>query len=532
MYDVILVGGGSAGCVLANRLSADGERRVLLLEAGAPDDRAEIHIPAAFSKLFQSDLDWNYHTVPQEHLGGRSLYWPRGRVLGGSSSINAMIYIRGHHADYDGWAAAGCEGWSYSDVLPYFKRSEDWAGGPSPYHGTGGELRVEPPRSPSAFGRAFVDAATHSGVQRNPDFNGAVQDGVGFYDLTQRGGRRESAARAFLKPALRRPNLTVETGAHATRVLVECGRAVGVAYRQGGQALEARTDGEVVVCGGAVNSPQLLMLSGIGDADHLAGHGIDVVADRPAVGQNLQDHLIVGLRYRMTSGSLLDAESPLNILSYLAFRKGMLTSNIAEVGLFTHTRGGESAPDVQFHVAPVLFEDHGLTPPTEHGFSIGPTGVRPRSRGAVTLATADAGDHPRIDPNYLADGADLDSLVEGIKLGREIAHQAALEPFRGAELSPGADLTTDAQLADYVRANCETLYHPVGTCRMGPDADAVVDLDLRVRGVDGLRVVDASVMPTVPNGNTNAPTIMIAERAADLILGDAARVPAQAAEAS
>ena len=519
MYDVILVGGGSAGCVLANRLSADGDRHVLLLEAGQPDDRAEIHIPAAFSKLFQTDLDWNYHTEPQRHLDGRSLYWPRGRVLGGSSSINAMIYIRGHHRDYDGWAADGCEGWGYADVLPYFKRSEDWAGGPSPYHGTGGELRVEPPRSPSAFGRAFVEAASRRGVQRNPDFNGAVQDGVGFYDLTQRGGRRESAARAFLRPALRRPNLTVETGAHATRVIVEKGRAVGVEYRQGGGTLEARTSGEVIVCGGAINSPQLLMLSGIGDAAALGALGIDVVADRPAVGDNLQDHLIVGLRYRMASGSLLDAESPLNILRYLTTRTGMLASNVAEVGLFTHTRGGESCPDVQFHVAPVLFEDHGLTPPTEHGFSIGPTGVRPRSRGRITLRSADASDHPAIDPNYLADPADLASLVEGIKLGRDIASEASLDPFRGDELSPGAESSTDAEIASYVRASCETLYHPVGTCRMGPDIDSVVDLDLRVRGVEGLRVVDASVMPTIPNGNTNAPTIMLAERAADLVLG-------------
>ena len=529
MYDVILVGAGSAGCVLANRLTADGARRVLLLEAGEPDRRAEIHIPAAFSKLFQSEADWNYRTEPQAHLGGRSLYWPRGKVLGGSSSINAMIYIRGHHADYDGWAAAGCDGWGYADVLPYFKRSEDFAGGAGPYHGAGGELRVEPPRSPSAFGEAFVEAATRRGVQRNDDFNGATQDGVGWYDLTQRGGRRASAARAFLRPALRREALTVETGAHATRVVIENGRAVGVEYVQDGETRVARAD-EVVVCGGAINSPQLLMLSGIGPAEALGRHGIAVVADRPGVGENLQDHLIVGLRYRMPKGSLLDAEGPLSVLSYLAFRKGMLTSNIAEVGLFTHTRAGEPSPDVQFHVAPVLFEDHGLTPPTEHGFSIGPTGVRPRSRGRIALRSADPHAHPAIDPNYLADPADVASLVEGLKLGREIAAEASLDPFRSGELSPGADVTSDAGLARYVRETCETLYHPVGTCRMGPDADAVVDLELRVRGVDGLRVVDASVMPTIPNGNTNAPTMMLAERAADLMLGHP--VPARLAAAS
>ena len=529
MHDIVLVGGGSAGCVLANRLSADGDRRVLLLEAGGPDTRPEIHIPAAFSRLFQSEADWNYHTEPQRHLDGRALYWPRGKVLGGSSSINAMIYIRGHHADYDGWAAAGCEGWGYANVLPYFKRSEDYAGGAGPYHGVGGELRVEPPRSPSAFGEAFVEAATRCGVQRNEDFNGPAQDGVGWYDLTQRGGRRESAARAFLRPALRRPNLDVETGAHATRVVVEAGRAVGVEYVQGGETKVARA-GEVVVCGGAVNSPQLLMLSGIGPAEALGALGIGVVADRPGVGENLQDHLIVGLRYRMPRGSLLDAEGPLSVLSYLAFRKGMLSSNIAEVGLFTHTRSGEAAPDVQFHVAPVLFEDHGLTPPTEHGFSIGPTGVRPRSRGQITLRSADPFEHPAIDPNYLADPADLASLVEGLKVGREIAAEASLDAFRGEELSPGRGAASDAELGAYVRSTCETLYHPVGTCRMGADDDAVVDLELRVRGVDGLRVADASVMPTVPNGNTNAPAMMIAERAADLILGrPVGRVAAEAA---
>ena len=530
MVDYVIVGAGSAGCVLAHRLTADPEVSVLLLEAGGPDTQAPIHIPAAFSKLFQTEADWNYRTVPQEHAAERDLYWPRGKVLGGSSSINAMIYIRGHHADYDGWAADGCDGWSYADVLPYFKRSEDSSEGASPYHGVGGPMPVTQPRSPSPFSSAFVNAAAQAGHPRNDDFNGAEQEGAGLYALTQSGGRRASTATTFLKAARRRPNLTVETGAHATRVLIRNGRATGVEILQNGEVRAVDASKEVILCGGAINSPQLLMLSGIGHADHLAEHGINALVDRASVGQNLHDHPIVGVHYRFREPiSLLGAEGLKSVARYLILRDGMLSSNVAEAGLFVRTRG-ERIPDIQLHVAPMLFQNHGLVPQTEHGFSLGPTLVRPRSRGAITLASSDPFVHPHIDPNYLADPADTEALVAGIRIAREIVAQPALEAFRGEEIRPSASATSDADLAAYVRETCETLYHPVGTCRMGSDEESVVDLDLRVRGVEGLRVVDASIMPTIPNGNTNAPVMMIAEKAADLILQSRTRSAAELSE--
>ena len=528
MFDYILVGAGSAGCVLADRLTEDPDVSVLLLEAGERDADAPIHIPAAFSRLFQTDVDWNYRTVPQPHAGGRDLYWPRGKVLGGSSSINAMIYIRGHHADYDGWAADGCTGWGYADVLPYFKRSEANSRGASTYHGADGPLPVQDPRSPSPFSEAFVRASVQAGYPENDDFNGAEQDGAGLYQLTQRSGRRASTASTFLRRALGRPNLTVETGAHATRVLLKGGRAVGVEIVQRGERRAVDAEREVVLCGGAINTPQLLMLSGIGPAESLAKHGIRVAVDRPGVGQNLHDHPIVGVHYAFREPvSLLGAEGLLSVARYLLRRDGMLSSNVAEAGLFARTDGGP-APDVQFHVAPMLFQDHGLTPQTEHGFSIGPTLVRPRSRGAVTLASADPFAHPHIDPRYLSEPGDAAALVAGVRIAREVAAQPALDRFRGDEIRPGPDVTRDEDVEAYVRETCETLYHPVGTCRMGSDEDSVVDLDLRVRGVEALRVVDASVMPTVPNGNTNAPTIMVAERAADLIRGRVASLSGSA----
>ena len=518
MYDYVIVGGGSAGCVLAGRLSEDPDVQVLLLEAGGPNTQAEIHIPAAFSKLFQGSLDWNYRTVPQAGAADRNLYWPRGKVLGGSSSINAMIYIRGSRADYDGWAAGGCAGWSYDDVLPYFKRAEDNERGAGPYHGVGGPLRVEDPRDVSPVSQAFVDAAVAAGHTRNPDFNGAEQEGAGHYQLTQKRGRRVSAADAYLKPARRRANLTVWTGALAHRVVIEKGRAVGVEVARGGALQTVRADREVLVCGGAINSPQLLMLSGIGPADALRAHRVEVVADRAGVGENLQDHLIVGVHYALREPvSLLNAEGLGSVARYLLFRRGMLTSNVAETGLFVRTRAGAAAPDLQFHVAPALFENHGLTPATEHGFSLGPTLVGTRSRGRITLQSADPTEHPAIDPQALADPADLATLVEGVRVAREIAHAGPLDRYRGDEIKPGPESDRRADVERYVRETCETLYHPVGTCRMGADAESVVDLDLRVRGVDGLRVVDASVMPTVPNGNTNAPTLMVAEKAVDVI---------------
>jgi len=514
----VIVGGGTAGCVLAGRLSEDPDCRVLLLEAGGEDRRAEIHIPAAFSKLFKTEVDWAYETVPQPRLYDRALYWPRGKVLGGSSSMNAMIYIRGAAADYDGWAAAGCTGWGFADVLPYFKRSEDHVRGPSAWHGKGGPVPVTDPLDPSPVSLAFVEAALQAGLPRNDDFNGPTLKGAGLYQLTQRGGRRVSSAAAFLRPARSRPNLRIETGALATRIVFDGQRAVGVEFLQGGASHRVDAVREVLLCGGTVNSPQLLMLSGVGPANDLRQLGLPVTADRPAVGANLQDHPIAGLRYRLRRPiSLMNAEGAVSVLRYLTTRRGMLTSNVAEAGAFVRTRADDPEPDVQYHVAPVLYEDHGLRPPTEHGFSIGPTLVAPRSVGRLALRSADPTEPPLIDPNYLADEADLTSLVKGLKVGREIALQPALASFRGEELTPGPHVHTDDALAAYVRATCETLYHPAGTCRMGADNDSVVDPDLRVRGVEGLRVVDASVMPTIVRGNTNAPTMMIAEKAADLL---------------
>jgi len=518
MYDYVIVGGGTAGAALAARLSDDPALSVLLVEAGGSDTRAEIHIPAAFSKLFETEADWNYHTEPQAAAAGRALYWPRGRVLGGSSSINAMIYIRGHHADYDGWAASGCDGWGFSDVLPYFKRSEDNARGASAYHGVGGPLRVEDPSSPSPVSEAFVEAAEAVGLPRNPDFNGAEQEGAGLYQLTQRGGRRESSATAFLKPARRRPNLTIWTNALAHRVVIEHGRAVGVVVDREGAVQTVRAEREVVLCGGAINTPQLLMLSGIGPADALRRLGVAVVADRPEVGENLQDHLIVGRHYALKEPvSLINAEGLGSFVRYLVGRRGPLASNIAETGLFVRVADGAPAPDIQFHVAPVHFFDHGRTPPTEHGFSIGPTLLTPESRGRLTLRSTDPTEHPALDPRVLTESADVDRLVAGLELAREIAESGPLDRYRGGGLLPSPAAEDRAALASYVRETCETLYHPVGTCRMGADPDSVVDAGLCVRGVEGLRVVDASVMPTVPRGNTNAPTLMIAEKAADLI---------------
>lgn len=520
MYDYVIVGAGSAGCVLARRLTEDPHTTVLLLEAGGPDTRQEIRIPAAFAKLFKTPQDWAYETEPQAHLKQRSLYWPRGKMLGGSSSMNAMLYLRGHPSDYDAWRDLGNPGWGYAEVLPYFRKLEDEERGASEDHGVGGPLSITDLRSPNPLSRAFLKAGVEVGLSLNPDFNGPTQEGVGLPQVTQKQGKRHSAADAYLRPALHRPNLTVRTQAQATRLLVEGKRVVGVTYRCNGQAEEVRARREVLLCGGAVNSPHLLLLSGIGPAEQLKAWGIPVVAHLPGVGQNLHDHLLVVAAYACTQPiTLASAEKLSHILDFLLFKKGPLTSPIAEAVGFLKTKPDLLAPDLEFLFAPVYFLDHGFANPAGHGFSIGITLLHPKSRGSLSLRSADPLVPPAMQPNYLACAADLDRLLTGLKLARRLAQANAFDPFRGAEVWPGAGAQSDEALVDFIRAHAQTLYHPVGTSKMGHDPLSVVDSQLRVHGVHGLRVIDASVMPTIISGHTNAPTLMMAEKAADLIRG-------------
>ena len=539
MYDYVIVGAGSAGCVLAARLTENPSTQVLLLEAGPPDDADEIHIPAALNLLFKSTYDWDYTTVPQQRAAGRSIYWPRGRTLGGSSSINAMIYIRGSRYDYDTWRDEyGCEGWGYTDLLPYFLRAESNSRGASAYHGADGPLSVQDPKYKSAMTAAFVDAARQWGMPANDDFNGPRQDGAGFYQVTQRNGRRWSAADAYLHPAAGRPNLTVQTDALVTGVAIEAGRAVGVRYLLRGVEETARAEGEVILAAGAIGSPQLLMLSGIGPADHLAEHGIGVVADSPGVGANLSDHPIVTAMWHTPKATgLWEKAGPKNLARWRMMHSGPLTTNVAEAGGFSRTDPSIPAPDLQWHALPTPYQNFGLTDPSIRALSLLITLVAVGSRGRITLRCADPRHKPAIDPAYLSDSADIEPLVRGIRLAREFAAAGPLAKICKGELAPGPDAVTDSELTEFVRRDITTIYHPVGTCAMGGDSrlaasklTSVVDTGLRVRGVDGLRVVDASVMPAVPRGNTNAPTIAIAERAADLISGRAPLAAMEPAE--
>jgi choline dehydrogenase-like flavoprotein len=493
VLDYAIVGAGSAGCVLATRLSEDAGVDVLLLEAGGPDRRREVRIPAAFTKLFKSEVDWDYQTEPEANLGGRAVYWPRGKVLGGSSSLNAMMVIPGSYRDYDDWP------WSWSDVAPVYER----------VHAT---LRPEELRDPNPLTLAFVEAAQQAGIPPSPSLEPMQLDGVRLTRVTQRRGRRNSAADAYLRPALQRPNLTVRTNAHVTRVVVEGRRAVGVEVD--GEIVRAR---EIVLCGGTVNSPQLLLLSGIGPRDELEQHGIPVVVDLPGVGANLQDHLAAGALYESRKPvTLYSAESPLQILRYLLLRKGMLTSNVAEAAAFVRSRPELTAPDLELLFAPVLFEGEGLEPPSAHGFTIGVVLLQPQSSGSVRLRSADPFDAPAIAPQYLSAAEDLETLVHGVGLARQVTAMPAFEAFIGAEIEPG-----DVPVEDAIREQATTLYHPVGTCRFGD----VVDSELRLRGLEGLRVVDASVIPRVPRGHTHLSTLMVAERAASFLRGGAVGEP-------
>jgi choline dehydrogenase len=521
-FDYVVVGAGSAGCVLAARLSEDPTSSVALLEAGGSDRSLAVRAPAAFNKLFRSERDWAYETEPEVELGGRRLFWPRGKCLGGSSSMNAMIYIRGHPADYDAWAAAGCPGWSWSEVLPSFRRSEHQQRGGSDSHGEGGPLWVSDLRDPCPQSLAFVEAAREIGIPANEDFNGPRQEGAGLYQVTQRAGRRHSTASAFLGPARGRGNLEVITRAQAQRVLFDGDRARGVAYLRKGEVREVLARQEVLLAAGAVSSPQLLALSGIGPADALRALGLAVIADRPEVGKNLQDHLAVPISWHCLQGGTLDsAETIGNLLRWLFRGRGPFTSNVGEGGAFIRTRPELDRPDIQLIMAPAFFVDHGMTRPGGAGVSIGPVLLRPTSRGEIALASADPRAAPRISARYLSAAEDRAPLREGLRVARRIAAAKAFAGVCGRIWDEGLTSDEDAVLDAHIRVRAQTLYHPVGTCRMGSDEGAVVDPELRVKGVGGLRVVDASIMPTIVGGNTNAPVIMIAERAAELVRGAA-----------
>jgi choline dehydrogenase-like flavoprotein len=518
--DYVIVGAGSAGCVLANRLSEDPSARVLLIEAGGRDRHPNIAIPAAFAKQFHTRLDWDYRTEPEPHLDGRSLYIPRGKALGGSSSMNAMLYVRGRPLDYDLWEQQGARGWGWDDVVPYFLRSEDNSRGASEFHAVGGELRVSEQRSPRPLDRRLLDACAAAGIPVIADYNGPEQDGAAMFQVTQRNGRRWSAADGFLRPALARPNLELLSGVLATGLELDGERAVGVRYRvRRGAERVARADREVILAGGAIGSPQLLLLSGIGPAEHLRELGIAVRHELRGVGRNLQDHPFVTMLWELSQGpTLYGADSPKHLAEWLLRRSGPLTSSVAEVAAFVRTRAGLPAADIEFHMGAVYYEDHGAEAFDGHAMTIAPVLISPQARGSLWLRSTDPSAKPRILTNSLAADDDVSSLVAGMELAREIASQAPLREFVVRELKPGPGAGDRAALDADLRRRLMLLYHPAGTCRMSDSGeDAVVDSRLRVHGVADLRVIDASVFPVIPGGNTNAPTIMVAEKGADLI---------------
>jgi choline dehydrogenase len=530
-FDYIVVGAGSAGCVLAARLSEDPNTRVLLLEAGPPDGSLWIHLPIGYGKTMWSDkYNWRFQTDPDPNMNGRRIYWPRGKTLGGSSSINGLIYIRGQREDYDHWAALGNPGWGYDDLLPYFIKSEGNQRGASAFHGGSGPLKVSDIGAKHELIEAFIGGARQIGVPRNDDFNGATQEGAGYYQLTTDKGWRVSTAKAYLDPARSRPNLRIETGAFASGLIMQGTRAVGVRYRQGGVMKEARCNAEVLLAAGSIQSPQLLQLSGIGPRALLERHGVPVVVDSPGVGENLQDHLQIRLTFECTkpittNDQLNSVFGKMKIgLQWLLFRSGPLAIGINQGGCFMRALPDEAAtPDIQFHVATLSADMAGGKVHPFSGFTMSICQLRPESRGHIRIRSTDPFEPPEMQPNYLATDLDRRTAVAGLKAARAIAATDAMRPYVMREVKPGAATVTDADLLEFCRNNGATIFHPTGTCRMGVDANAVVDTRLRVIGATGLRVVDCSVMPTLVSGNTNAGAVMLAEKAADMIREDGKR---------
>ena len=540
-FDYIIVGAGSAGCVLANRLSADPTIKVLLLEAGGKDTSPMIHIPVGYAQTLKDPkVNWMYETEPDPGTGDRPHVWPRGKVLGGSSSINGLLYIRGQKQDYDGWRQMGCVGWGWDDLEPYFVKSQNQERDSLSGHGKGGPLNVSDVTQRHPVSDAVIEACQQAGLPPNDDVNSGLQEGATYYQLTVKDGKRCSAAVAYLNPVKNRPNLTIATNALAHRVLFEGKRAVGVEYGQKGQTLTAHADREVILSGGAINTPQLLELSGIGPGQHLQDMGVKVVADRPGVGENLQDHFVVGMRFRLKPGVISVNEMTRGmrfvgeLFKYVFQRKGLLTLSAAHIAAFIRTRPELETPDVQYHILPAsmdaekMAEEAAMELETQPGLTVAPCQLRPESRGSIHIKSTDPTQHPAIRPNYLADPLDQQTIVEGLKWGRMMTNQPALAPYVAHELDPSVDAKTDEALLQHARDSGTTIYHPVGTAKMGTDPMAVVDPTLSVIGVEGLRVVDASIMPRLVSGNTNAPTIAIAEKASEMILA-AAKAGAKAA---